>query len=507
MNNKVLIIGNHPIAADLTRQYRQRGDEVVTLKSGQTLDKTDVATYKEFALLSDWDANPFEADDKVMDILQQIAGNVPSPENGKRPLCHLLLRSHSLLHMIRLDGFRKEIEDKLEVNAFTMEDQWSQMIAMGLDREPITGQSEKTVHLVIFGMPEIAEQVAINAAHVCHFPNYLRNNHSLRTRITVIDESAYTKSREWVQRYKNLFDNSYFRFVDTKKTPAVTNTYRPMFRDREDFVDVEWEFVEASPFDKLVRDKISKWSTSPSQLLTIVFANDNTDIGLNDALHLPENIISAQTPVYVYMQSNKAFDQIKHSSNTPNVIPFGMADHGYDINIPIVRMAKNVNYIYDRCYEENDKDWNGRLRFTIEIDEEKKELSWARKSGVKRMSNIYNAMTIGVKMRSMGFKEDDWDKFYEMSQEDIEVLAEVEHNRWSVEELILGWRPCSDKEQREIEADINLKEEFKKRKIHYDLRAYNDLRPDGTGRPVQVYDRCLSACIPLIAKESKGGEA
>ena len=168
MNNKVLIIGNHPIAADLTRQYCQRGDEVVTLKSGQTLDKTDVASYKEFALLSDWDANPFEADDKVMDILQQIAGNVPSPENGKRPLCHLLLRSHSLLHMIRLDGFRKEIEDKLEVNAFTMEDQWSQMIAMGLDREPITRQSVKTVHLVIFGMSEIAEQVAINAAHVLY---------------------------------------------------------------------------------------------------------------------------------------------------------------------------------------------------------------------------------------------------------------------------------------------------------------------------------------------------
>ena len=52
-----------------------------------------------------------------------------------------------------------------------------------------------------------------------------------------------------------------------------------------------------------------------------------------------------------------------------------------------------------------------------------------------------------------------------------------------------------------------MKEELKKRKIHYDLRAYNDLRPDGTGRPVQVYDRCLSASIPLIAKESKGGGA
>ena len=50
MNNKVLIIGKHPINADLTRQYSQRGDEVVALMSNQTLGKTDIATYKEFVL-------------------------------------------------------------------------------------------------------------------------------------------------------------------------------------------------------------------------------------------------------------------------------------------------------------------------------------------------------------------------------------------------------------------------------------------------------------------------
>ena len=442
MNNKVLIIGNHPICADLTRQYRQRGDEVVALQSGQKLDKTDIASYKEFALLADYDISPLDADNEVMGILYQIAEEMPRPKEEARPLCHLLLRSYSLLHLIRIDGLRKEIEDKLEVNAFTTDDQWSQIIAMGLDREPITKQSEKTVHLVIFGMTEVAELVAINAAHVCHYPNYLRKGHTLRTRITIVDESAFEKSREWIQRYKHLFDNCYYRFVDTKKNAAVTNTCKPMYQDREDFVDIEWEFVSASAYDNLVRDKLSKWSTSPSQLLTIVFADEGTDSGLSDALHLPDSVILAQTPVYVYMQSDKAFSQIKQTSNTSHIIPFGMVHNGYDINVPIVKMAKCVNYIYDRCYEENEKEWNGHLRFSVEIDHEKKEQSWAKRSGVKRMSNIYHAMTIGVKMRSMGFTADDWDKFYDMSQEDMETLAEVEHNRWSVEELILGWNPA-----------------------------------------------------------------
>lgn len=506
MQKKILIIGNHPLENDLTRQFHERGDRVECVPDGENFPLPSINSFDEICLLSSMGRSAIEADNEVMLVMERLSTAYQSEKNGgKRMLCHLLLRSQSLLHLIRTEGFLPTIEEKFEVNSFTMEDQWSQRVALGLDREPITKQSEKTVHLVIFGFSDLAEQVAINAAHVCHYPNYLQKGHTLRTRITVIDEKAMEKCAEWIQKYKHLFDNCYYRFVDTKKRPALTHMSQPMYGDREDFVDVEWEFVSSSPYDKLLRDKIAQWAVSPCQLLTIVFAGGGSDDSLGKALHLPEIVALENIPVYVYMQNDEAFSRISRSSNTPHIIPFGMTGYGYDVNVPIVKMAKNVNFIYDRCYEENDKDWNGHLRFAVEIDEERKEVSWAKKSGVKRMSNIYNAMTIGVKMHSMGFKEDDWDKFYDMSQEDIETLAEVEHNRWSVEELILGWRPCTDKEQREVEVDIKMKEVLKKRKIHYDLRAYHDLRSDGTGRPVQVYDRCLSACIPLIAKESKGG--
>ena len=527
MTKKILIIGNHPIIADLTRQYVQRGDEFEKLAEEEELAKIDSTTLKEVAILADFKKDPMEADNEAMAILLQVAA-IYSPEHndGKRLLCHLLLRSQSLLYMIRLEGFRQEIDTRLEVNPFTMEDQWSQTIALGLDREPITIQSEKTVHLVIFGMSSVAEQVAINAAHVCHYPNYTKKGHSLRTRITVIDKYAFEESQEWIQRYRHLFENCFYRYVDTKRRPAVTNTSRPTHKDRGDFVDIEWEFVSGSPYDNLVKNKISQWATSSSQLLTIVFADNDIEKEINDAQYLPEEVVSYKIPVYVYMQNDEAFRQIKHSGSTSYFIPFGMVNHGYDVNIPLIKMAKNVNYIYECCYTENIMSWDGHIRFSVEIDKKEREKFWKGKSAVKRMSNIYNAMTIGIKMRSMGFEENDWDKFYELSQEDIELLAEVEHNRWSVEELILGFRPCTDDELEEIANSIEthnqkriemgndavkdektLKDKYKEdRKIHYDLRAYSELCPDGTGKPVQVYDRCLSACIPLIAKESKGRE-
>ena len=145
------------------------------------------------------------------------------------------------------------------------------------------------------------------------------------------------------------------------------------------------------------------------------------------------------------------------------------------------------------------------MEYVVEVDNDEKEELWKGLPSIKRFSSIYNAMTIGVKMRSIGLPENDWEKFYDISQQEIELLSQVEHNRWCVEELILGWRPCDEKEQAEVEKDIHQKEKLKERKIHYDLRPYNDLRPDASGKPTQIYDRCLSACLPLIAKISTGG--
>lgn len=506
MNSEVLIVGNHPLATDLTKQYHQHGDRVKQWGGYNGFDDTDMTVFDEFAILADGGKEAMDADNEAIAALSRVAAAYhPEQHGGRRALCHLLLRSQSLLYMIHREGFRQEIEQRLEIVPFTIEEQWSRAVALSLDREPITMQSDKTVHLVIFGMSSIAEQVAIQAAHVCHFPNYIKQDHSLRTRITVVDGQAAEKGQEWIQKYKHLFDNSHYRFVDVQKHPAVTGTSVPMYKDRGDFVDVEWEFVSGTLYDSLVRTKISKWAVSPAQLLTIVFADSHTDRLLNDAQRLPEEVAKREIPVYVYMQHDEAYQQIQHTGSTSHLIPFGMVNRGYDVNIPLVKMAKNVKYIYECCYQDNIVNWDGHIRFSVDIDERKKEQWWQEESALKRTSNICNAMTVGVKMRSMGFSEEDWDKFYDLSQEDIEILAEVEHNRWSVEELILGWRPCTDSEQREVEADIRMKEELKKRKIHYDLRAYSDLRPDGTGKPVQIYDRCLSACIPLIAKASKGG--
>ena len=66
--------------------------------------------------------------------------------------------------------------------------------------------------------------------------------------------------------------------------------------------------------------------------------------------------------------------------------------------------------------------------------------------------------------------------------------------------MILGYRPTTDEEQQLIENDISQKKILRNKKIHYDLRAYDDLRSDSTGKNVNVYDMALTQGIPLIIK-------
>lgn len=481
-SKKAIVFGTHPMVEVIKEKCSDLKIDVVHQQE-LFAECVDINAFHDIYLLSETN----EGQKSITQLNNLVAGYDIEKHGGRRLVGHLLLQDRDILRMLQTCDFCQIIKQKIDVYPIMMEDIWSRSIM--LDYEPITIHSDKHVHLVIIGMGEVAETVAIHAAHIAHYPNYVRN-HSLRTRITMISENAETLSGEFIKRYRHLFDNSYYRIVKPSEEDAVRVFHKPMYEGRrEDFVDVEWEFVDAESWNPDVREKLNLWAQDEKQLLTVVMADRDENKNVALSLFLPDELYQRSIPIHKY---------------NPNAVE-------YDVTMPLVQMAKNVNYIYDRCYHDNIKNWQGQILSSVEIDIDERDRLWADLSNVKRWSSIYNAMTIPSKMRSIGLSEDDWDKFYDISQQDIEILAHVEHNRWNVEELILGYRPCTDEEQDKIAADVETqKDAFKARKIHYDLRAYNDLKPDKTGKSAQVYDLCLSAVLPLIAKtfvDEKGGGA
>lgn len=496
---KALIIGTHPLSDCLKSQFEAKGFAVELCGAEDAAKAMRTGCYDELCILSSTGGNSgHAADNEALALLNGIAASCALPRERK-PVCHLLLQDEGLLRLLQTTDFYEAIRERLEVYPFTMNEVWSRTIR--LDRTPITMESDTRVHLVIFGLNDVAESVAINAAHVAHYPNYVRN-HALRTRITIIAEGMEAGHEGFVQKFPHLFANSFYRVVTPQAGKMVKKFHHPEFHGkREDFVDVEWEFVSASAYDKTVQEKLAYWAGDATRQLTLVFTDDDTTRNLETAARLPSAVYAHDTPLYIYAREATLFKTI--APGISGIRPFGMTDCGYDISLPYVKMAKIINHIYDQFYNDNhrslaDSDW--QAHYAVEIDERAMNGSWAKLPNNKRQSNICNALNVATKLRSLGLREDEWESFYAISQQDIELMAEVEHNRWSVEELILGWRPCTDEEQAKVEADIGQKERYKKLRTHYDLRAYNDLRPDATGRSSKIYDVCLCASLPLIAK-------
>ena len=427
---------------------------------------------------------------------------------GRRLECYLILSDMTSLWLLQTVGLPNHMQEKVDVFATTMEDLLAKTVFVklpnissvftSLDRMPISFGSETIVHLLMVGFSAQTEALAINAALVAHYPNYCRNNR-LRTRITIIDDHVFDGRDRLVQRYVQLFDNSYYRTIDLNDQNPRCILHRPMYEEkRNDFVDIEWEFVNGNIRNDAVRQKLTEWSADSHQQLTIAICHADQDRNYSEAFGLPQAVYQHEIPVLCHTEESDMLRIATNGEAYSSIRPIGWECCHIETLKVLKSLAQRVNYVYNHCFSLAPDD---PITAPASIDEDLLEAQWRRVGSLpKQYSNIFNAMTLGTKMHSIGHSSDDWSAYYALTMEEINTLTEVEHNRWSVEELILGYRPVTDEEQKLVEEDVSQKKVLRRQKIHYDLRAFDDLRADSTGKNVNVYDMALVQGIPLIIK-------
>ena len=441
-------------------------------------------------------------------LATEAAKHAEATGRNERLECYIVFENATSLWLLQTIGISPEIEKWLDVLATTKEDLMAKSIFLKLpklaspfpplDRVPISKDSQTRVHLVLVGNSALTEAMALNAALVAHYPNYCKDTR-LRTRITIIDEQVWQLKDELIQRYVHLFEHSYYRTLDLSDEHPQCLLHRPLYEQkRKDFVDVEWEFVKGTVRSEAVRQKLTEWSTDNQQVLTIIFSHDQQDRNYNEVFSLPQAIYDTSIPVLCYTDESDILRIASQEASYKSVYAFGKDTCNIDLLTSLRGMAQRVNYVYNHCFSLAPSD---PITAPSTIHTEQLEELWQRVGSLtKQYSNIFNAMTMATKMHSLGHTSDDWQTYYALTAEEIDILTEVEHNRWNVEELILGYRPTNDEEQKMVEEDIAQKKILRKRKIHYDIRAYDDLRTDATGKNANVYDQALTQGIPLIIK-------
>ena len=310
---------------------------------------------------------------------------------------------------------------------------------------------------------------------------------------------------DFQQRYRNLLTHSYRRTVVIRNDEVTTFVLEPQYTGvRKDFVDVEWEFVEGRSHDTAMLYKLQKWAQDDQQQLTIAFCHDDDHRNVSEMLTLPSPVLLT-TPVWLKIADDRALSFLKKSKHYAKVFPFGMESAPLPDMSIFIRMAQCVHFAYSQMREiTRDSGDCNNADLAVAVDpptEQQLQVLWnnPKLTTAKRWSNIYNAFTLRSKMRSLGHADAEWGTLFAIGDKETAMLAEVEHNRWNVEELILGFRPTTEEEHAAILKNPSLRSQLKADNIHDDLRNFHELGVDETGLPVVRYDMGLTRTLPLIA--------
>ena len=397
----------------------------------------------------------------------------------------------------------------------------------------ITPDDNKFVHLVFVGTSNFAVSFAMEAAHLLHFPNF-EHNHSLRTRITFIDINADKEKDLFITRNRHLFDIQPFYYeqvVGNKNVGYSENPDKSLLSpdiELHDFLDVEFEFIKGDVFSQEVQNKIQGWVKTGNQYLSIFLAMADQRNNFIMGMNMPDEVYDHGIPVFIRQdradnfvtrlrnEDDKKFGyahvddgeliEEQRKGRYAHIYPFGMDDMAYCSDERSLRRAKLFNYLYDNANYSTYRFPDPLVLNAIPTSKiwEEAEEGWSKLSVAHKWSNLYCAYNIPCKLATLramrGLEPDDTSHDLDaLSEEEIREIAAVEHNRWNVEKLLMGYRkarPEEDKYEKKPEDASKLKKN-KNLFIHHDIRPFNKLDE------VSQIDYEMARCLPWIVREGK----
>jgi hypothetical protein len=408
-------------------------------------------------------------------------------------------------------------------------------------------------------MTKMGVAMGIQALLQAHYINYAHSESkgdraamkARRTRITFIDPEACQQMSFLKGRYENLFrlmrhrvvvasegmviekkedallprlsPESDYGWIDPIEDASKRDTWSHLFENEDiyNFLDVEMEFIEGGletenvrSYLRMISDKSTAWGKDSK--LTIAVCQDDTSQSVAAALYMPIEVYGSVQQIWVYQrESGDIIRSLEYAGSADarymKLRPFGMLYDGLVGDDDYTQKAVYVNAVYSlkelkkvRCY--------GRKRVLREFKE-----SWDSLIMAHKFSNYYFVDSIPQKLRAVG-AECTVASIARLFERYKSELERMEHNRWDLQELILGFAACDKDSQNAIKVALAKfragkieKDEFKKCRASYRSTIYHmhscicsfellDNVDDGA----KDYDKKLNSAIPRILRLVKG---
>jgi len=314
-------------------------------------------------------------------------------------------------------------------------------------------EDHEVAHYVVVGFGQMGQAFALEAARLAHFENLKR------LRMTVIDDEIHVKRDRFLSRYPRFCPDSLsFDAFDPAADDWASRRYRPAEPYRvEDDLAVEYacnaEFLEMPPdlrADRLVEEITRRLSASTVRPCLVVCLDDdrrNFEAAILLQAKLSVSLEHKEVPIYVWLPVQTGLTELLLTSSGSVPTPGGAASAAIDDIIPfgVCEQSCNLEELVRPGIEELAQ---ANHEFYCELFPQPDRPSgkpWADLPEPFRMSNFLVAEHLHIKLLAIrrrripvaeARKDQERD---EIRPHEVELLAEMEHNRWLAERLLDGW--------------------------------------------------------------------
>ncbi len=364
---KLIIIyyGNRTSKEDVEKLYIEKAEEVYII--GEDIRTDDIESYH---------------DTMNIKCLRMISDNIQNVEryNNNPLVCRVMFEyqtSFNILQVTDIDG------KKIDFKPFNYYETWAQnvLICQELAKKenceylPLEGfdgiqvDQDKFVHFIVVGMSRMGLAMAIEAAHLAHYPNFCTNKR--RTRITFIDASMEQEKHFFMSRFKEMFSLACYRDVtnvseniysDLKAYPWLNpledvlckSPYCNSDHLGKDFIDIEWEFINGSIENPNIQQYFADAASNADAKLTIAICLPENSRAIAAATYLPDSVYKSDTTlqilVYQRLNSDLLFQINQNKRYNDKLKAFGMNSLCYNSSLVELSefIAKKVNCAYDQ---------------------------------------------------------------------------------------------------------------------------------------------------------------
>lgn len=237
----------------------------------------------------------------------------------------------------------------------------------------IKSDDEKFVHLVIVGMSRMGVALAVEAAHLAHYPNF-KEECKIRTRITFIDSSMEQEMNFFKGRFKEMFSLARQRYLNATADNIYADVDKyewvsPLNEKKNackydsktlggDFVDIEWEFVNGSLESPYVQQYLVDAAANRNAKLTIAICLPENSRAIAAAAYISDEVYGSKSllQVLVYQKlNNELVKQINLNARyNKRLKAFGMTGECYENSLERVVsvVGKYTGSAYSDCLAE-----------------------------------------------------------------------------------------------------------------------------------------------------------